>query len=75
MASASGYAEEFNMDMGEQKEEIRKERFHIRFQYLRSKEVVKKCFVDKLPTYITSIDSNKKIWKGLKYYLNLLSIF
>lgn len=75
MASAACYAEEFNIDTGEQKEEIRKERFHIRFQYLRSNDVVKKCFVDKLPTHITSIDSNEKIWKGLKYYLKLLSIF
>lgn len=75
MASVADYGEDFDMDTGEQREEIRKERFRILFQYLRSKDVVKKCFVDKLPTHITSIDNNKNIWKGLNNYLNLLSIF
>lgn len=70
MASVADYGEDFDMDTGEQREEIRKERFRILFQYLRSKDVVKKCFVDKLPTHITS-----NIWKGLNNYLNLLSIF
>lgn len=75
MASVADYGEEFDMDTGEQREEIRKECFRILFQYLRSKDVVKKCFIDKLPTHITSIDNNKNIWKGLNNYLNLLSIF
>lgn len=75
MASVADYGEDFDMDTGEQREGIRKERFRILFQYLRSKDVVKKCFVDKLPTHITSIDNNINIWKGLNNYLNLLSIF
>lgn len=73
MASVADYGEEFDMDTGEQREEIRKECFRILFQYLRSKDVVKKCFIDKLPTHITSIDNNKNIWKGLNNYLNFIS--
>lgn len=42
-------------------EDIQRERFRIRFSYLKSDEkVVRNCFVDNLPTHITSIDKTEK---------------
>lgn len=43
----------------------RQECFHIRFHYLRSEEVVEKCFIEKLPPHITPIKKSKQVWKGL----------
>lgn len=65
MATAAGDADgQLVMDNEGQKEEIQMERFHIRFQYLKSEKTVEKCFVDKLPSHIKPIDRSK-IWKGL----------
>lgn len=51
------------------KEDIQRERFRIRFSYLKSdEEVVKNCFVDNLPTHITPIDKTDKI-SSYKTYL------
>lgn len=54
-----------NLDTRRRKnKETKQECFHIRFHYLRSEEVVEKCFIEKLPPHITSIDKSKKIWRG-----------
>lgn len=62
MASAAVDREEPDTDESVGgKEDIERERFRIRFSYLKSdKEVVKNCFVDKLPIHITSIDKNRQ---------------
>lgn len=62
MASAAVDREEPDTDESVGgKEDIERERFRIRFSYLKSdKVVVKNCFVDKLPIHITSIDKTDK---------------
>lgn len=71
MATAAGYADgQLDIDEKGQMEENQKERFHIRFQYLRSEKTVEKCFIDKLPSHIKPIDRSK-IWKGLFIYVTL----
>lgn len=71
MATAAGYADgQLDIDKKGQMEENQKERFHIRFQYLRSEKTVEKCFIDKLPSHIKPIDRSK-IWKGLFIYVTL----
>lgn len=62
MATASADTEVPDTDASvDRKEDIQRERFRIRFSYLKSdEEVVKNCFVDKLPTHITSIDKTDK---------------
>lgn len=75
MATAAGDADEqWVTDEEGQKEEIQKERFHIRFQYLRSEETVEKCFIDKLPPHIKPID-RCKIWKGLFIHYFIISLY
>lgn len=50
------------------KKDIQRERFRIRFSYLKSdKEVVKNCFVDNLPTHIIPIDKTDKISRYKTY--------
>lgn len=63
MAFASGYVDDLDTTSSKN-EETRQECFHIWFHYLRSEDVVDKCFIKKLPPYITSIEKTKKIWKG-----------
>lgn len=47
MASATGYVNNLDTMRRKENEETR-QCFHIRFQYLRSEEVEKKCFIEKL---------------------------
>lgn len=75
MATAAGDADgQLVMDEEGQREEIQKERFHIRFQYLRSEKTVEKCFIDKLPPHIKPID-RCKIWKGLFIHYFIISLY
>lgn len=63
MAYATGCRNDLDTRWRKNKK-TRQECFHIRFHYLRSEEVVDKCFIEKLPPHITPIKKSKQVWKG-----------
>lgn len=64
MAYATGCRNDLDTRWRKNKK-TRQECFHIRFHYLRSEEVVEKCFIEKLPPHIKPIKKSKQVWKGL----------